>query len=270
MKHHFLLFAVLAILAVGCTREDDIRPIYGDTSSEENLGQENYCAIGNDTIHFSSVISFLKREKNYFFYVSDTQMAVWLMPEDTDIPCEVYYGNDTLKFSCNYHTRQLGDMTEIIADGTKIGDTNCRIKLCYRGTVIDMNQVTGKGFITKDHDTMAVTQLSYRSTPVSSYYEICDATGTETYSNGRVRIFGDLHSGSYELANNSEIKVCYNIGVAGFCPGEQSFQINKGVLQFSDNNGRYSIIIDGETELFKFSLKYEGSCFNATMLSTWW
>lgn len=272
-KLQFILSALILIL-VGCAREDDIRPI-------DNLPM-HHCIIGSDTVYLSDVIRFQRYEARYYFYVNDNLLVAVDAIEDSlgstatlenidgTNSCHVYYNGDSMLFNYIVTTRQIAGEYEIHVDGISVQDTSLKIQLSYRGSILDLNQKTGCGYLAKDFDTIAISQLRYRGTLVGGYYELIDAQNIDSYSLGRIRIIGNPHSGSYELANNGEIQVYYERGIPGTCPGVVSYPVTKGTLQFSNSTERYSIILHGETEHWKIALEYNGKCFDSTLVPLEW
>lgn len=271
MKRSLFVLTLVAFILVSCRKEDNIHIIPIDTNVEENLGPISYCVIGHDTIQFGNAISFNKYEQTYYFYDTNSLLALEIIsPAYPEIPCQLYYGGHTLLFHYTINTRQIENMREIFADGTCTTDTSIHMQLRFRDTITNLNCTNGKGWLAKDFDTLAITQLSFRHSQTGGYYELCNAQDYSSYSLGRIRILGNIHSGSYELEDNDEVQVFYEKGIPGTCPGVSSYLVNKGTLQFSNNGGKYSVILLGETQHWKINLEYNGQCFNATQIPLTW
>lgn len=271
MKRFFVIIMLGIVLVMSCTKEDNISPIDNEIMPDTTSDTMDYCVIENDTIRLSRGISFMQYDKIYYFYDNTNQLVIELMEmSDCTIPCLLYYKGDKLTFYYTIVTSQLGDTSMVSADGTCVTDSSIHFHLRYRGGIINMNQSTGMGWLDNGSDSVEVSQLSYRGTLVGNYYELCNAQDYGTYSLGRIRIWGDLHSGLYELENNAGIQVLYEKGIPGTCPGVTSYPVTKGTLQFSNNDGQYAIILHGETEYSEIEMDYQGFCFNTTGIPLSW
>lgn len=267
MKRRLFVLSLLALVVVGCNKADDIHVIPVDTTVEEDLSPMCYCVIGADTIQFGHVVSFTKYDPTYLFLDTHNQLVIDMpLVPDQEMPCGVYCSHGHLMFDYTLTTRQLGDMSEIIADGICQTDTTLKLQIRFRGSVTNMNQQNGDGWLARDADTLAVSQLSLQN----NRYVICCPQDYGTYSLGRVLILGNPQSGSYDLENNHNVQVFYQKGIPNTCPGETTYQLTKGTLQFSNHDGRYSILIHGATEHWHISLEYNGHCFNATDIPFTW
>lgn len=273
MKKLLFILSVMAVLMVSCAKEDDIRPIVVET---DTLGV-NKCLIGGDTVSIGDAVRFEYYDVNYYFYDQDGNLLLHMMsvdelfnPDNSEAahPCVVYYGGDTLTFHYSVVCHKVDDVYHIQAQGFCAQDSTLKMQLNYQNSIFNINQYTGKGFLSKDADTIPLTQLTYNQSDSSCL--MFDSKNIETYSLGRIKIQGDLHSGLFDLSNSHAIQVFYEIGIPGTCPGVRSYPIVSGQLQYSYNNGKSAIILHGETEHWKIDMEYDGSSLNANEIPLSW
>lgn len=272
MKKTLFATVLLAALLAGCAKEDDIRPLVGNTDTL----QPDKCLIGHDTLSIGSAARFAYYDPYYYFYNPDGQLILqMLIPEDsasadllTSIPCTAYLHGDTLAFRYTVSLLRHGNTYRIQAQGTNLQDTTLRMRLNYSNTLLDINQPTGQGFLARDFDTIPLDQLTLHQ--AHHNLQIFGAQNIDTYSLGRIRIQGDIHSGLFELGSTDAIQVFYEIGIPRTCPGVRSYPIVDGQLQYSANNGLYSITLHGATEHWKIAFQYNGHGLNAADLPLSW
>lgn len=279
MKYRLLLLALLSVLVISCTKEDDVTPIIdvnNDTVPEDNDStlSNNYCVIGADTIHFTKVIKWKELSNRvhcrYDFFADNPTMGAVVLRfiNDSDELSDTTTYNDGSDswvnlngsfYDFEYFTvvvKSVGGVYDIDMEGRI--ENGVDVKLHYQDVLIDENIITGNGYMMMGGDSVSLLQLCEQP---SGQYMLCDPTDATHFEPMRVYIKGITTSGLYDLAESPNIKVTVKTGLF-LTTGVKQYDLDFGTLQFSNNGGRFSIICHGSSTAGSVDFEYEGTCFN--------
>lgn len=280
------LVALSAIVMTACTKEDQIVPIYQDTviPTPETTECSNYLVINNgDTLRFSRVIKMRQDQSNttqprntnsYTFYAEGNLALEFHYVDMADLNDTVSasHDNSLVYLWNNGHRIALEDFAISICNhgivhdismmGTSAhGDT---VKMHFCDTIIDLNQYTGAGsLITNNHEVELMQLAMEVNYDGEACYMLCNPTDSITYKSMRIEIRPLLNSGMYELEHN-DIQVILWTGSDGQNSEHDAvaYPLTEGRLQFSDNEGTYSIICQGSCYLGDVSFTFNGTCLD--------
>lgn len=283
MKRLLVSLMFVLALTISCTKEDNIHLIVDDNrdtipADTDSFAPCNYCVIGADTIQFTKVIKWkeLSNRDNcrYDFFadnprsgavvlrfVNDSESLPNTTTSSYDDGLMGYINvNGTISHfdTCAITVNTNGRLYNIEFTGRTEDDIE--VKFHYCDTVIDENIYTGSGYLTMDGDSVSLLQLS-RQAP--NQYLLCDPTDAYHFQPMRVTIKGVANSGSYDLAENTDIQVSVSTGLI-LTTGIRKYNLVEGTLQFSNNEGRYAVICHGSTAEGSVDFEYSGSCFDNT------
>lgn len=275
------LTMVAALSMVGCQKEDDIRPIINDTTPEEPQ-QANYFAFGNDTLEIVSILKMHNSDGyEYLFTLSnEDQFMVMGAGEPNAGPdqfasVEDYFVNNigTLGFyssltaqeflqSGTFEVKCQGNIYDIRILGTT-ESTGKTIDAHYQGTLTDLNAPNGNGSLTLDGNNFELNYFMHAFNGEVHQYLLRDITG-QSSTMVIVQSLTELHNGSYTLGDNPEQLADGTVLAMQISLDENGndFLVSHGTLQYSNENGRYALLFNGQTAAGIFNGSYEGGIFD--------